>query len=968
MDKGWCPKVSIVIPVYNGSNYMREAIDSALAQTYENIEIIVVNDGSSDNGDTERIALEYGDRIRYFHKENGGVSSALNYGISQMTGEYFSWLSHDDVYHPEKISHQIKSLSVAEEEGSVALCAHCFIDGNTKKLSKALSQHFHTPVKHFDSKSKTESSLHSFLVSETKEVEIFYYFGWTIEDDNWRYLLWNGKTHATSTSDITALVDLFKTGQRPTPYKTSPSAELLAASQSVNMMHAITNENLRRILWISMHAAALFNLLTSEGLRIPMGVCLSSGDSRALMVIELLLSWFADEPIQLAEEHNSFRQQLKERSDQPLVIWDAPAQIRNSNLLIQSIQTGHIEPVSKDSSQFLDLMAMPFVLSAGDTTLSLSSTLIPVELGSDDLADNSYDVFSSNHRYFEEYLHNFMLHVEKSQYLLPDLIEESLHQVMHSSSTDSLSSREHMLTLAAFRVVQKLMIHYYNTLNPSDEIKKGLDALLASDKEKFLISALQKSARYQDSHAVVEDLFFSTANQKLVANVFDVRKMGDENINDPCKPDKQGIVFWDSTMAGFTSDAFRVICEQCGYSTRKVAHALAATNSLIDRPLNNTTYLSKLHGVTLQSNSDYVGVYKVSANRLALPKPPKNKLKSSSTFDYTLQLGIDTTGVPMTWSGTNNRHVCITRITGSGKSYFKKEMIFQLPKQNVRCIIFDVSGDFAADADGNPPDWPPPGTEFISIDDSQTQINPFLPLRADETTTEITTRFIDILAPMLKLGAVQEPMLRECIQAGLDGKFLSSLSDIERATQIAGLNPHVANKVLSICCRLPHGSTPLEWNLDEPGITVLNLHNHCTDKTIMILLDILLSNICSLRMSSPQDKYPPVVLVLDECQLLNWGQYSYIKQIMSRGRKYGLAAWLGTQFIADKNMANSIEQADLRLYFKPTDTEIQKIAQKLSVGTRLKKQHEATLDTLKCGQFICKLDGQVRLSAPPPNP
>ena len=68
------PLVSIVIPVYNGANYMREAIDSALAQTYDNCEILVVNDGSRDDGETERIALSYGDEIRYFAKENGGVA------------------------------------------------------------------------------------------------------------------------------------------------------------------------------------------------------------------------------------------------------------------------------------------------------------------------------------------------------------------------------------------------------------------------------------------------------------------------------------------------------------------------------------------------------------------------------------------------------------------------------------------------------------------------------------------------------------------------------------------------------------------------------------------------------------------------------------------------------------------------------------------------------------------------------
>ena len=104
------PLVSIIIPVYNGSNYLREAIESAINQDYENIEIIVVNDGSNDNGMTEKIALEYSDKITYYAKENGGVSTALNYGISKMKGAFFSWLSHDDRYYSNKISTQVNYL------------------------------------------------------------------------------------------------------------------------------------------------------------------------------------------------------------------------------------------------------------------------------------------------------------------------------------------------------------------------------------------------------------------------------------------------------------------------------------------------------------------------------------------------------------------------------------------------------------------------------------------------------------------------------------------------------------------------------------------------------------------------------------------------------------------------------------------------------------------------------------------
>jgi glycosyltransferase involved in cell wall biosynthesis len=103
-------KVSLIIPVYNGSNYLANAINSALSQEYKELEIIVINDGSTDNDKTKEIALSYKDRIRYFEKENGGVASALNLGISKMDGDYFSWLSHDDLYKPNKISSQINYL------------------------------------------------------------------------------------------------------------------------------------------------------------------------------------------------------------------------------------------------------------------------------------------------------------------------------------------------------------------------------------------------------------------------------------------------------------------------------------------------------------------------------------------------------------------------------------------------------------------------------------------------------------------------------------------------------------------------------------------------------------------------------------------------------------------------------------------------------------------------------------------
>lgn len=157
------PLVSIIIPIYNGSNYMKEAIDSALNQTYKNIEIIVINDGSNDNGATERIALSYGKKIRYYSKENGGVATALNLGIKKMNGEYFSWLSHDDVYYPNKIHSQINYLERNNLiNKKIILYTNCdVIDENGKYIS-------HTEYEVFNPNDKPEYALlHGLLAGIT---------------------------------------------------------------------------------------------------------------------------------------------------------------------------------------------------------------------------------------------------------------------------------------------------------------------------------------------------------------------------------------------------------------------------------------------------------------------------------------------------------------------------------------------------------------------------------------------------------------------------------------------------------------------------------------------------------------------------------------------------------------------------------------------------------------------------------
>ncbi|MBZ9624559.1 glycosyltransferase [Clostridium sp. FP2] len=100
--------ISVIIPTYNNEIYICDAIESVLVQTYKDLEIIVVDDGSSDG--TKEILSKYLDKIIYVYKENGGEASARNLGLALAKGEYVTFLDGDDLYKSDKVEKQIKAF------------------------------------------------------------------------------------------------------------------------------------------------------------------------------------------------------------------------------------------------------------------------------------------------------------------------------------------------------------------------------------------------------------------------------------------------------------------------------------------------------------------------------------------------------------------------------------------------------------------------------------------------------------------------------------------------------------------------------------------------------------------------------------------------------------------------------------------------------------------------------------------
>gem|GEM_PF-6168462 len=124
--------VSVVIPSYNGSNYIRETVDSVLNQSYSNIEVIVLDDGSPHRMEAEVNKIT-DDRLTYIYKENSGVSDTRNQGLTTYAnGEFIVFLDQDDVIHEHFVKNRLAAIESQSAQGA---CADLIkIDENSKEM------------------------------------------------------------------------------------------------------------------------------------------------------------------------------------------------------------------------------------------------------------------------------------------------------------------------------------------------------------------------------------------------------------------------------------------------------------------------------------------------------------------------------------------------------------------------------------------------------------------------------------------------------------------------------------------------------------------------------------------------------------------------------------------------------------------------------------------------------------------
>jgi glycosyltransferase involved in cell wall biosynthesis len=125
------PRVSVIVPAYNCAGYLDQTLRSVLAQTFADLEILVIDDGSTDA--TGDVALGFGDAVRYERQNNRGVSAARNRGLSLARGEWIAFLDADDLWEPRKLEAQM-ALADRRPAAGVIYCLNRYIDGHGAEI------------------------------------------------------------------------------------------------------------------------------------------------------------------------------------------------------------------------------------------------------------------------------------------------------------------------------------------------------------------------------------------------------------------------------------------------------------------------------------------------------------------------------------------------------------------------------------------------------------------------------------------------------------------------------------------------------------------------------------------------------------------------------------------------------------------------------------------------------------------
>lgn len=323
-------------------------------------------------------------------------------------------------------------------------------------------------------------------------------------------------------------------------------------------------------------------------------------------------------------------------------------------------------------------------------------------------------------------------------------------------------------------------------------------------------------------------------------------------------------------------------------------------------------------------------------------------------MNISLTLGHRLSGTDMLWSHAVNPHIAVYGQSGTGKSFFLRQLLIQAAQQGALCLVFDYSGDFRNYI-------PPDGIPFCRIDVSgpDFSLNPLVSMSSGDDDLCVQ-QLLCALHSIFRMGARASLKLRQVTQRYLASEAgfptLNGLLQYVQKQEVSTSGLLAALEPMELLSTMVHcGNQPIGLDLNSPGLVVLDFARIFDRQVRNLFVELILQAVWAHRIHSVGGC--PIVLLLDECQNLSWGVNSMAVRILREGRKYDLAGWFATQWINDKATSSTLGQAALQAHFRPDEQNVRRLAKILCPhDAKELDAYQRLIRSLSQGQFLMKTD------------
>lgn len=811
-----------------------------------------------------------------------------------------------------------------------------------------------------------------FLSTRYSEISPDFYFGWKrkhSDTNNFAFYLSNGKTHAAKNHITLDIVpdELMPTKNHivtvnPNLITHIPYENTLAQHIS-DLFETIITPKIRSILFLTTHAAALYSLFSEIETSLNLGLFINCEDSKINHSFIKLFEWYGDEAILISETEASFKSLLSQRKDQPLLIKDFNCKTSNREILRTSIQNGFIPKLLSDSENPPKLQALPIVISDYHSPFCVAPEFMHLEIKSSDLSEEACSTILNSSQAFHEYIKCFIIYVQNNMDSFKKHLASAKDAIFRDNHDGTELNEQKLLALCHLIGLEKLIHDYHRTILTDALLINRLNQLISPDWYDDAFSLLSNHIYKDNYSATIRHFSDALRDYLLVQKIFDVRKRRDSKNGTDCDPNKKGVVYLLDNCVCLTKEAFTFVRESCNIPLQTLSEAFRMENVLVESNWKTGTMQTRRKVWDLEGTSIIASIYMIPISKLGWELNQSASPSVNNTAGFTLKLGEAENDQPIIFTGGHNNHILLTGKSGSGKSYKLIEMISQLPEQGVRCIVFGSTRDFSPNSGSGSNRLPADSVKRINLKNNAYSILPFSAIYENESINFRIDRILKCISSLAKLSDKQKNHLEKALTAYISkspataslADFNSKLSDEDSGLMI---DDTIQNIIQNMCAYLPSGSETINWELDTPGITIVQLHENYTDTQIPVIMQLLTGYIIHLRKYDSRQVFSPVVLIFDECQKLNMHGDTQVAYLLRESRKLGFAGWFSTQWFNSESVKNALGDVGTKIYFTPADNMLSEVAQDIfdvasdSSEMTTKSEYRKMLARLNVGQFV----------------